>query len=231
MAFTVVNSTLATIEQSKIKGELKDFTAGSNKFRYFSQGVEGEGIYYYFISLPNKKTLMVSRTYIDETILSSYKTAKDFITKANQDKLVEQILASLNFTTSQTYESKTYNFSIQIPQDWKATTDKNGLVFVSESLRVAAEENEKNCKNKVPNKCAPEFNASDLNFVNTSYKKDVLDPKTIKTKTIGGKQFTLYQTPGLFSNTYYEIEYKGKIYNFTTYSNVLIERILETLKF
>jgi hypothetical protein len=113
MAFSVVNSSLATINQSKIKSELKDFSAGENSFRSFSQGVEGEGIYYYFIGLPNKKTLMISRTYIDEKILTSYKTAKDFISKTDQDKLALQILSSLSFDSPVSVKNTTYGFTFQ----------------------------------------------------------------------------------------------------------------------
>ncbi len=129
IAFTVVNSSLDTINQSKVKSELEDFTAGTNKFRYFTQGVEGEGIYYYFISLPNKKTLMISRTYLDENILISYKTSEDFIKKGDQDNLAEQILRSLSFDTSststdtknwKTFSNSTYGFQLKYPETFTA---------------------------------------------------------------------------------------------------------------
>lgn len=97
MSFSVVNSSVNTISKSPKVGTLTDVTFGTNAFKTFNQGIEGEGIYYYFISLPNKKTLMVSRTYVSEAIIPNYQTAKDFIKTADQDKLAEQILTSLTF--------------------------------------------------------------------------------------------------------------------------------------
>lgn len=97
-ALSVVNSSIEKIAASPKIGKLSDVTFGENSFQFVSQGAEGEGIFYYFIALPNKKTLMVSRTYLDETVLSKYQTAKDFITKSDQDKLIVQILSSLSIT-------------------------------------------------------------------------------------------------------------------------------------
>ncbi len=127
-ALSVVNSSMAKIEASKIKDELDNFTAGPNKYRYITQGVEGEGIYYYFIALPNGKSLMISRTYIDEFVLGGYKDAKDFIKKADQDKLAEQILASLSFGTGEvkTITNTTYNYSFNYGADFVGEVDVKG---------------------------------------------------------------------------------------------------------
>ncbi len=124
VALSVVNSTMAKIEASKIKSELTNLTAGTNKFRTFTQGVEGEGIYYYFIALPNGKTLMISRTYIDETVLGDYKDAKDFIKKVDQDKLAEQILASLSFAGApKTITNTTYQYTFSYGSDFQISKE------------------------------------------------------------------------------------------------------------
>jgi hypothetical protein len=144
IAFSVVNSSVATINQSKVKDELTNITFGENTFRFMTQGVEGEGIYYYFISLPNKKTLMITRTYLDENILTSYKNAADFIDKFNQDKLAKQVLMSLSFDGTQTnvdtkdwktYTNSKYNFSFKYPEQNTAyvTTDANAQKLIPAS--------------------------------------------------------------------------------------------------
>jgi|GEM_PF-4422879 len=98
ISFTVVNSSVATISSSPNMTGIADVTFGANKFKCLTQGVEGEGIVYCFISLPSGKTLMVSRKFIDENVLAGYKNAKDFIKKADQDKLAAQIMGSLTLT-------------------------------------------------------------------------------------------------------------------------------------
>ncbi len=63
------------------------------------QGVEGEGIIYYFISLNDKKTIMVSRKYIDENIVAKYKAVPEFITSSESKKIFENIMQTLKLST------------------------------------------------------------------------------------------------------------------------------------
>jgi len=97
LSATVVNSSVATISASPKMAGMTNVTFGKNTFKTLEQGVEGEGIVYYFISLPSGKTLMLSQKFINEEVLAGYKDAKDFIKKVDQDKMAAQILASLEF--------------------------------------------------------------------------------------------------------------------------------------
>lgn len=104
IGFTIVNSSVAKIVASPKMAGTADITLGASKLKYLEMGVEGEGIIYYFIALPSGKTLMISQTFLSDSILSEdlqnlYKT-KGFITRTEQDALAKQILTSLSFETS-----------------------------------------------------------------------------------------------------------------------------------
>jgi hypothetical protein len=90
--------TLVSLKKTSIGSELTNKTYGSNKAYILSQGVEGEGINYYFIENPNGGLLMVYYQYINENVLSEYKNVKDFIPYATQNRIVENVVASIKFT-------------------------------------------------------------------------------------------------------------------------------------
>lgn len=61
-------------------------------------GVEGEGTFYYLLPLDGSATLVVTRSYLDESILSKYQGAKDFIPYADQEKTFNEVLETLTFS-------------------------------------------------------------------------------------------------------------------------------------
>ncbi len=96
---SVINSPLSDVQKS-LGGSalpLQTKTFGSVHAIVTNQGVEGEGINYYFIAMPGNKTLMFSQRYIDENILVGYKGAKDFIPLAEQNKMMGEIISTLTF--------------------------------------------------------------------------------------------------------------------------------------
>lgn len=97
ITFTPINKKYSEViaAAQKVFGSLEDVDLGSFKAKEFNQGAEGEGQYYYFIELPNNRTLVVSRTYISEEILSSYQESKDFIKFTEQKKIFDKIMESL----------------------------------------------------------------------------------------------------------------------------------------
>jgi hypothetical protein len=68
--------------------------AGKDGFSV-SMGAEGEGLYYYAIPLTKTQTLLITRAYIDESIIISYKTAPEFIPFKDQKKVFDEILKTL----------------------------------------------------------------------------------------------------------------------------------------
>jgi hypothetical protein len=95
---TVLKDTLATIKNSSIGNQLIPQTYGTTKALVLAQGVEGEGIEYYFIEMPNGKVLMMYYQYINENVVQNYKKAKDFIPYAKQTRIAEDIIKSIKFT-------------------------------------------------------------------------------------------------------------------------------------
>ena len=73
----------------------ESFTLGNITGSTSSMGVEGEGLYEYAIPLTKTKTLLITRTYIDEATVISYRTAPLFISFDNQKKIFEEILRTL----------------------------------------------------------------------------------------------------------------------------------------
>lgn len=95
----VIPSPLSDIQKSlggsAVPLEHKQF--GTTDAIALTMGVEGEGRNYYFIALPNNKTLMLEQAYIDENVLVNYKSELDFITFAKQNQITTDIINSLEF--------------------------------------------------------------------------------------------------------------------------------------
>jgi hypothetical protein len=96
---SVINSPLSDVQKSLggSAAQLKSETLGGKNVLEVSQGVEGEGINYYFVSLNEGSTLMFDQRYIDQNILVGYKTAPGFIVIDQQNKIMRDIISSLNF--------------------------------------------------------------------------------------------------------------------------------------
>lgn len=88
---------LSTVLKTALPGQVTDFTAGTLAGVTYTLGAEGEGIVsYVFPAGPS--TLVVTRTYIDESVQANYQTAPGFIPLAEQKRMVEEdILPTLSF--------------------------------------------------------------------------------------------------------------------------------------
>jgi PsbP-like protein len=62
------------------------------------QGVEGEGIFYDFIPLTSNKTLLVSHTFIDESVVANYQKAPGFLSYQKQSEIMADLFKSLKIT-------------------------------------------------------------------------------------------------------------------------------------
>ncbi len=92
----VIASPLSEVKKA-LGADAKTETIGAYSVVTLSMGVEGEGINYYFIALPNNHTLMFAQRYIDEAINVKYKTVKDFMTLKQQNAMARQIISSVKF--------------------------------------------------------------------------------------------------------------------------------------
>ncbi len=93
----VIPSSLANIAKS-IEQPLLAQKIGNYTFSTVTQGVEGEGINYYFVALNGNTTLMFDQRFIDENTLIGYKNAEGFITFSKQNELMRSILSTLTIT-------------------------------------------------------------------------------------------------------------------------------------
>jgi len=95
-------------------GYLKEIIVSGKIGTTFELGAEGEGVFYYLISLNQYKTLLITRSYINEKTVTIYQDAKDFIPIAEQEKLFNQMLSTFRFIEiDETADWKTYRFSVQ----------------------------------------------------------------------------------------------------------------------
>ncbi len=94
---SVIDSSIPMLKKN-IEQPLEEKLFGTIKVYTMSQGVEGEGINYYFIPLTAGETLMFDQRYLDENILISYKKVQDFIPLAEQNAMMEAIIKSLTIT-------------------------------------------------------------------------------------------------------------------------------------
>lgn len=90
------DQTIDKIRKSSIGDQLVSKKFDNRQGWQLSQGVEGEGMNYYFFDAKDKGVLMFYQTYLDENILTNYKTTKDFIPYERQQSIMAQILR--NFT-------------------------------------------------------------------------------------------------------------------------------------
>jgi hypothetical protein len=93
-----LQDSFSTLLSSDIKDQLTSQPFGTNTVYVLEQGVEGEGMFYYFIKTPDNKILMLYRTYINEQVVGNYKNAKGFIPYSQQSQIMSDILKSIKFT-------------------------------------------------------------------------------------------------------------------------------------
>ncbi len=94
IGFFIINEPLINISQRLISeyGEARKLSLVGREGVYVTLGVEGEGVHYYFLPLTDKISLMITRSYIDENILSGYKNAVGFFTLQEQAILFEEVI-------------------------------------------------------------------------------------------------------------------------------------------
>lgn len=99
ISFGVIESALTDLPEPQGQ-KLTPSDAGPNGTKTFEQGVEGEGVIYFFVPLGSEKTLMIAQTYLNESILSKYQTVANFISYAKQGEITKEIIGSIKLDTS-----------------------------------------------------------------------------------------------------------------------------------
>jgi hypothetical protein len=94
---SVIPSSVADL-QKRIETPMTSQRFGNVTAYTMNQGVEGEGINYYFVSLSNTSTLMFDQRYIDENTLIGYKNVKEFIPYRQQNDMMKTIISSLKLS-------------------------------------------------------------------------------------------------------------------------------------
>ncbi|MDQ3018918.1 MAG: hypothetical protein M3Q64_03545, partial [bacterium] len=93
---TMINGPIEAIQKTDIGSQMIKKQLGDLTVYELEMGAEGEGIVYYYIPMPSNKILVIFRTFIDESTLISYKGANDFIPLAEQKRIFDQIVLTLN---------------------------------------------------------------------------------------------------------------------------------------
>lgn len=102
IGITPLNQSYSSVSTAALEyfGELEDEKWGNTSAKSFRAGAEGEGIYYYLIDLGNNKSLLITRSFIDENILISYKSENDFIKYERQKQIFDEIMTSFKLITN-----------------------------------------------------------------------------------------------------------------------------------
>jgi len=131
-----------------------------------------------------------------------------------------------------TYTNKQYGFEIQTPNNWTVTEANNSLIFKSQKTIAAEVQNVIDCSPSSTKQCNSDGVPADMIFQPVSSIKDAASG-SVKTKNINGLQFFTFSTLGMVEVPTYEINYKNKIYNFssTNMNQNDFEKILSTFKF
>jgi hypothetical protein len=91
--------TLKQLRESDGGKSLTQKTIGDKLTYVYEIGAEGEGIIYYFTEGPNNKMYVVALRYLNEQIVTKYKTASGFTSFEEQKTTAENIIKNLNFQT------------------------------------------------------------------------------------------------------------------------------------
>ena len=78
-------------------GGVQTIAIGNRDGLSIRTGAEGEGLHYYFVPIDGDNTLMITRSYIDETNVTTYKNVDDFIPILAQEKLFTDLMTTFKF--------------------------------------------------------------------------------------------------------------------------------------
>jgi hypothetical protein len=100
IAFTPLAASLADVvaASSADFGGLQNVSFGPIGAKMAVLGVEGEGNVYYLISTGPQTSLMITRSFIDESVVGGYQNVKDFITLTDQEKIFNALMATFKLT-------------------------------------------------------------------------------------------------------------------------------------
>ncbi len=76
---------------------VQSISFGGREGMMIRTGAEGEGTFYYLLPLTDSATLVITRSYLDESIVSKYQGAKGFIPYIDQEKTFNEVLQTLTF--------------------------------------------------------------------------------------------------------------------------------------
>lgn len=100
IVFLVINKDFTSLTKplkDDFGGEVKDITIGGKNGVYTELGVEGEGIFQYYIPMDTTRTMLISRGYMSEDVLGGYKDSPLFIPYAEQAKIFDEVIKTFKF--------------------------------------------------------------------------------------------------------------------------------------
>ena len=132
IGFFPINKNFSVLSKAfkNYAGELTSLLVDGIQGFTFEQGVEGEGIYYYFFPLGRDSSLVITRTYISEEINLVYRGVSEFITFNKQEQLFSEVLNTLQLPDNDAVSLKLYFFNNQL----KPVNECNEVVSV---IRIA----------------------------------------------------------------------------------------------
>jgi hypothetical protein len=98
IAFTPLEASLADVVASAkiVMGPFVDVTLGGLPATTATQGVEGEGNIYHFFELGPERSLMITQSYIDDTVVGGYKDQPGFINVGRQQEIFNELMATFS---------------------------------------------------------------------------------------------------------------------------------------
>jgi hypothetical protein len=94
----VIPKTLQSIKSDNPDFILSKARTGESAAEVYGESAEGEGMYYYFFQLPDNKTLVMYQRNINETIVTRYQKEPTFLKFAEQQRIMDSIIASLKIS-------------------------------------------------------------------------------------------------------------------------------------
>jgi hypothetical protein len=126
IAVVPLDVTMEELMQSKFAEQLEDMSIGQLQAKRARQAAEGEGIDYYFIALAGNKSLMISRSFIDERAVTNYQSEEGFIPFAKQEEITQSVLKSLKVelgNNTATNTGASLADKVEVGVDWETFTN------------------------------------------------------------------------------------------------------------
>lgn len=139
LSWIVVDEKITQVKQKNPDLDYWSEPIKENQFTFAEIGAEGEGINYFFLELPNEKTLIFSHRYINEQLITSYQDVPDFIPYTKQNQIIIDILGSIK---TDKIEIKNYSYELR-------NTGKDPFEFTDEDFDAAIIQKDNTTKKEI----------------------------------------------------------------------------------